>query len=158
MGTHPAVKVIGVARRGVAASVRRSSARYGLKFLAAGLVAAAVATAAAAPNTMATKKDEGFQTSVPRAILMDADSNNVLYDKNGDQITAPASLTKLMTSEVVFNEIKEGRLTLDAEFTVSENAWRKGGAPSRISSAHMFAPINKPAKIREGAPPLRHAF
>jgi D-alanyl-D-alanine carboxypeptidase (penicillin-binding protein 5/6) len=147
MGTHPAVNAIGIARRGVAAVVRRTGVEYGLKILAAGLVAAAVATAAAAPNTMATKKEEGFQTSVPRAILMDADSNNVLYDKNGDQIAAPASLTKLMTSEVVFNEVKEGRLKLDTEFLISENAWRRGGAPSHTSS--MFAPIHSQAKVED---------
>jgi serine-type D-Ala-D-Ala carboxypeptidase (penicillin-binding protein 5/6) len=149
MGTHPAVKAIWVARRGVAAVLgcARSGAKHSLKFLAAGLIAAVVATAAAAPNSAPAKKEEGFQTSVPRALLMDADSNNVLYDKNGDQITAPASLAKLMTSEVVFNEIKEGRLKLDTEFTVSENAWRKGGAPSHTTS--MFVPIHSEAKVED---------
>jgi D-alanyl-D-alanine carboxypeptidase (penicillin-binding protein 5/6) len=141
MGAHRAMKAGWAA---AAAAARRPGAT---KYLAAGLVAAALATAAAAPSATSTKKEEGFQTSVPRALLMDADSNNVLYDKNGDQITAPASLTKLMTSEVVFNEIKEGRLKLDQEFIVSENAWRKGGAPSHTTS--MFAPIHSQAKIED---------
>jgi D-alanyl-D-alanine carboxypeptidase (penicillin-binding protein 5/6) len=44
-----------------------------------------------------------------------------------------------MTAEYVFNEIKEGRLKLTDEFMVSENAWRKGGAPSHGST--MFAAI-----------------
>jgi D-alanyl-D-alanine carboxypeptidase (penicillin-binding protein 5/6) len=141
MGTHRAMKA------GWAAAVAAARRPGATKYLAAGLVAAALATAAAAPSATSTKKEEGFQTSVPRALLMDADSNNVLYDKNGDQITAPASLTKLMTSEVVFNEIKEGRLKLDQEFIVSENAWRKGGAPSHTTS--MFAPIHSQAKIED---------
>ena len=51
----------------------------------------------------------------------------------------PASLGKLMTAEYVFNEIKEGRIKLTDEYMVSENAWRKGGAPSHGST--MFAAI-----------------
>src|SRR6202012_4904969 len=47
---------------------------------------------------------------------------------------------KLMTLEFVFNEIKQGRLKLTDEFTISENAWRKGGAPSHGST--MFAAIH----------------
>ncbi len=145
MGTQPAVKASWVA---VLLGRAQNVAKHSLKFLAAGLIAAAVATAAAAPNSAPAKKEEGgFQTSVPRALLMDADSNNVLYDKNGDQIIAPASLAKLMTSEVVFNEIKEGRLKLDTEFTVSENAWRKGGAPSHTTS--MFVPIHSGARVED---------
>ena len=67
----------------------------------------------------------------PYAILIDADSGTVLFEKNADELMPPASLAKLMTAEVVFNEIKQGTLKLDDEFIVSENAWRKGGAPSR---------------------------
>jgi D-alanyl-D-alanine carboxypeptidase (penicillin-binding protein 5/6) len=109
------------------------------------IVAAATATilaaASAAPNSAtATKKDDGFQTGVPNAILIEAESGTILYEKNADQLVAPASLAKLMTAEVVFNEIREGNLKLDEEFVVSENAWRRGGAPSGGST--MFAPIH----------------
>ena len=45
-----------------------------------------------------------------------------------------------MTLEFLFNEIKQGRVKLDDTFTISENAWRKGGAPSRGST--MFAAIH----------------
>jgi D-alanyl-D-alanine carboxypeptidase (penicillin-binding protein 5/6) len=103
------------------------------------LVGAMLATAWAAPNPSATRKDE-FQTSVPNAILIEAESGTVLFEKNADQLIAPASLAKLMTAEVVFNEIREGNLKLDEEFVVSENAWRKGGAPSGGST--MFAAIH----------------
>ena len=86
------------------------------------------------------KKDEGFQTSVPNALLLDVNSDSILFEKGGDQLVAPASLAKLMTLEFVFNEIKQGRLKLDQEFTISENAWRKGGASSHGST--MFAAIH----------------
>ncbi len=52
-----------------------------------------------------------------------------------------------MTAEVVFNEIRQGRLKLDDELLISTNAWRTGGAPSRTSS--MFAPINSRVRVED---------
>ena len=118
------------------------------RMAAAIVLAGALASASAAPNqSSATKKEDGFQTSVPNAILIEAESGTVLYEQNADQLVAPASLTKLMTAEVVFNEIKEGNLKLDEEFIVSENAWRKGGAPSGGST--MFAAIHSRIKVSD---------
>jgi D-alanyl-D-alanine carboxypeptidase (penicillin-binding protein 5/6) len=71
--------------------------------------------------------------------LIDADNGGVLFERDADRLIFPASLAKLMTAEYVFNEVKEGRLKLTDEFMVSENAWRKGGAPSHGST--MFAAI-----------------
>src|SRR4051812_26293632 len=92
---------------------------------------AAFATAAAAQQ--APKKDDQFQTTAPFAILVDYESGTVLFEKNADQLMPPESMAKLMTTEVVFNEIRQGRLKADDEFTISENAWRRGGAPSHTS-------------------------
>jgi serine-type D-Ala-D-Ala carboxypeptidase (penicillin-binding protein 5/6) len=122
-----------------------------LRSVAAGILVAAVAavaagsTAARAAPSLVGKKDDSFQTSVPNAILIDPDSDSVLFEKNGDQPVAPASLAKLMTLEFVFNEIKHGRLKLDDQFTISENAWRKGGAPSHGST--MFAAIHSKVSL-----------
>jgi serine-type D-Ala-D-Ala carboxypeptidase (penicillin-binding protein 5/6) len=108
--------------------------------LAGTLCVAAIAAGHAASN-MATKKEEGgFQTSVPAALLLDMESDSVLFEKNGDELVAPASTAKLMTLEYVFNEIKQGRVKLTDEYVISENAWRKGGAPSHGST--MFAAIH----------------
>jgi D-alanyl-D-alanine carboxypeptidase (penicillin-binding protein 5/6) len=116
------------------------------KGAAAALVVATVVSALAAPNPMpGPKKEEGFQTAAPYAILIEADSGSVLYEKNADQSVPPASLSKLMTAEIVFNEIKQGRMQLSDELIVSENAWRRGGAPSHTSS--MFAPIHSRVSI-----------
>jgi serine-type D-Ala-D-Ala carboxypeptidase (penicillin-binding protein 5/6) len=112
---------------------------WALSVGAASLLAVTVLTAHAASN-MNVKKDESFQTSVPNALLLDTNSDSVLFEKGGDQLVAPASLAKLMTLEFAFNEIKQGRLKLDQEFMISENAWRKGGAPSHGST--MFAAIH----------------
>jgi serine-type D-Ala-D-Ala carboxypeptidase (penicillin-binding protein 5/6) len=117
---------------------------------AAGLGAAAVAApthapapahkGAAAPTQKkdAPKKDEP-NISAPHAILIDAENGGVLFERDADKLIFPASLGKLMTAEYVFNEIKEGRIKLTDEYMVSENAWRKGGAPSHGST--MFAAI-----------------
>lgn len=110
------------------------------------LLFAAVLGVAAAP-VGSSKKEEGFQSSVPAAVLLDADSDSILYEKNGDQPVAPASLAKLMTLEFVFNEIKQGRVKPDDEYIISENAWRKGGAPSHGST--MFAAIHSRVKVSD---------
>jgi D-alanyl-D-alanine carboxypeptidase (penicillin-binding protein 5/6) len=88
-----------------------------------------------------------FQVTAPYAILMDYDSGTVLYQKKADTPWPPASLTKLMTMEIVFDEIKNGDLKLDDELVVSERAWRRGGAPSRTSS--MFAAIHSKVKVSD---------
>ena len=97
--------------------------------------AAAVAQKKEAPRN----KDEPA-ISAPHAILIDAENGGVLFERDPDQLIFPASLAKLMTAEYVFHELKEGRIKLTDEYTVSENAWRKGGAPSHGST--MFAAIH----------------
>ena len=94
--------------------------------------------AAPAQKKEAPKKDEP-NISAPHAILIDAEHGSVLFERDADKLIFPASLGKLMTAEYVFHELKEGRIKLTDEYIVSENAWRKGGAPSHGST--MFAAI-----------------
>ena len=114
---------------------------------AAAIVAGAVGCAAAAPNPVAGPKSSegGYQTAAAHAILIEADSGSVLFEKAADDLIPPASLSKLMTQEVVFNEIRQGRLKPTTEFIVSTNAWRRGGAPSHTSS--MFIPIHSKVSV-----------
>jgi serine-type D-Ala-D-Ala carboxypeptidase (penicillin-binding protein 5/6) len=117
----------------------------GMRSGAAGIwlaVLAAVTVAHAAPS--ATKSGD-YQTSAPNAILLDPESGSVLFDKGADDLVAPASLAKLMTLEFVFNELRQGHIKLDDEYMISENAWRKGGAPSRGST--MYAAIHSRVKL-----------
>lgn len=88
-----------------------------------------------------------FETKAKWAILMDANTNSVLFEKNADELMPPASMSKLMTLAVVFRALKDGRLKLTDEFTVSEYAWRTGGAPSGGSA--MFVPLNESATLDE---------
>ncbi|MFE1602294.1 D-alanyl-D-alanine carboxypeptidase family protein [Methylobacterium sp. ID0610] len=93
----------------------------------------------------ATAQAQGFQSQAPHAILIDADSGSVLYEKAADEPFSPASMAKLMTVEVIFDELRKGRLTQDSEFPVSENAWKRGGAGGGGSS--MFAQLNSKLKL-----------
>jgi D-alanyl-D-alanine carboxypeptidase (penicillin-binding protein 5/6) len=88
-----------------------------------------------------------FDTKAKWAILIDANTNSVLFEKNSDELMPPASMSKLMTLAVVFRALKEGRLSMDDEFTNSVHAWRTGGAPSGTSA--MFVPLKESATLRE---------
>ncbi len=88
---------------------------------------------------------QGFQTQAEHAILIDADSGTVLFEKNADQPFSPASMAKIMTAEILFKEMRQGRLNADSEFVISENAWRRGGASAGGSS--MFAQLNSRIKL-----------
>src|SRR5882762_7778253 len=93
----------------------------------------------------AKKDDNAFDGDAPTAILIEASSGSVLFEKNADELRAPSSMMKLMTAEVVFNAIKKGDIKLSDEYRISENAWRRGGAPSGTST--MFAAINSKVSI-----------
>lgn len=101
----------------------------------------------AAGNSMqgAKKEEGGFEGEAPTAILIEATSGAVLFEKNADELRAPSSMMKLMTAEVVFHAIKQGDIKLTDEYHVSENAWRRGGAPSGTST--MFAAIHSKVPV-----------
>jgi serine-type D-Ala-D-Ala carboxypeptidase (penicillin-binding protein 5/6) len=81
----------------------------------------------------------------PQAIVIDADSGAVLFQRNADELAPPGSMSKLMLLVLMFMALRSGELTLDTEFMMSEHAWRTGGAPSR--SPAMFVPLGKTAKV-----------
>lgn len=107
-----------------------------------------IAGAYAANNSISGEKKTGeFQTAAPYAILIDADTGAVMFEKNADTPVPPSSLAKLMTAELVFQALAEGKIKLDDEFPVSEDAWRRGGAPSHTSS--MFAALNSRVSVQD---------
>lgn len=80
-----------------------------------------------------------FETAARNAILMDYDTGEYLFEKNIAESVPPASMSKLMTVYVLMSKIKDGSVKLDDTFSVSENAWRKGGAATGGST--MFLSI-----------------
>jgi D-alanyl-D-alanine carboxypeptidase (penicillin-binding protein 5/6) len=119
--------------------------------LLAGIVAMGIAcgsVAYAANNSVqgAKKDDGGYDTDAPTAILIEAGSGSVLFEKNPDELRAPSSMMTLMTTEVVFRAVKAGDIKLTDQYLVSENAWRKGGAPAggptMIAASHSRVPVD----------------
>ncbi|WP_348040611.1 D-alanyl-D-alanine carboxypeptidase family protein [Devosia sp.] len=88
-----------------------------------------------------------FDTKAKFAILMDADSGTIIFQKDADEPLEPASMAKLMTVAVVFSELRAGSIKLSDEFFISENAWRTGGAKSGGST--MFAILNSKISVED---------
>jgi D-alanyl-D-alanine carboxypeptidase (penicillin-binding protein 5/6) len=109
------------------------------------LLAFALVLAATAGGAWADSTD--FDTKAKYAILIDYDTGSVIYQKNADAPMEPASMAKLMTLAVVFNQLKTGRIKLTDEFFISEHAWRDGGAAS--GSSTMFAKVNSKVPVED---------
>lgn len=88
-----------------------------------------------------------IETKARNAVLMDYETGTFLYEKDADKMVPPASMSKLMTVYVLFSKLKDGSLSLDDTFTVSENAWRKGGAASGGST--MFLNIGEKVRVED---------
>ena len=113
------------------------------------LAAAAVAlvSAAAVSGGAGAANSTNVATTAKAAVLMDADTGAILFQHNADELLPPASITKLMTIEMVFQAMKAARVKPDDQYTMSVHAWKTGGAPSRTSS--MFVPVNTTATVDE---------
>ena len=88
-----------------------------------------------------------IETSAKNVLVMDYETGQYLYAKDHQKMIPPASMSKLMTIYMIFEKLKDGSLSLDDTFTVSENAWRKGGAAS--GSSTMFLKIGEKVPVRD---------
>lgn len=102
------------------------------------LVAGAAPAAGASPT---------IETTAREAILIDFATGEVLFEKEAEKRIPPASMSKIMTTYMVFDQLKGGRMSLDDTLPVSENAWRKGGAKSGGST--MFLAPGSRARIED---------
>ena len=84
-----------------------------------------------------------IDTNAETAIIIDADTGYILYEKNSDKKTFPASMTKIMTSMIVFEKLSNGSLTLDDTFLVSEKAWKEREGSS------MFVEVDKEIRVED---------
>ena len=89
-------------------------------------LAAAVTTAVIAG--LATLPANALDTAARSAMVVDMSSGAVLLEKNVDAPLPPASMSKLMTLNMVFEALQQGRLSLDEKFRVSVKAWKMGGS------------------------------
>ena len=115
-----------------------------LKFLTACLLMLLTITAASAASAPLPAPPE-----IPAKgyVLLDAFSGRILVGHNDTERLEPASLTKLMTSYVVFHALHDHKLSLDQTATISEHAWRAGGAVSDGSTSYM--PLGSQVKVED---------
>ena len=97
----------------------------------------AVSTIGAAPADA-----QLFESSASHVYLVDFQTGAVLINKNGEATMAPASMTKLMTVYFLFERLKDGSLSLEDTFRVSEKAWRKGGSK-------MYVDVGSRVKVED---------
>ena len=103
-----------------------------------------VAGAAILGSIMAMSMTSAYalETNAREAFIMDFDTGTVLLNKEGDTLTEPASMTKMMTVHMLFKHIKDGSVSMDDTFHVSEKAWRKGGSK-------MFVEVNSDVSVSD---------
>jgi len=82
------------------------------------------------------------QVAAKNYIVVDANSGRVLAEKEADVQVEPASITKLMTSYVIYKEFEAGRLSMDDMVTISEKAWRMGGS-------RMYVEVDKQVSVHD---------
>ena len=78
--------------------------------------------------SQATEENAPFELKAKSAVLMDAESGEILYAKNADEALPPASVTKVMTLLLVMEALEEGIIKLEDMVSVSENAASMGGS------------------------------
>ena len=83
-----------------------------------------------------------ISTTAKYALIVDYDTESILYEKEADAKIFPASMSKLMTLYILFESISNGTVSLDDEFLVSKKAWKKGGSK-------MFLEPNSKVKVKD---------
>ena len=86
-----------------------------------------------------------FDIKASTAILQDFLSGEILYEKEPDRSIYPASMTKIMTSIIAFDLIKNGEISLDDKFLISEKAWRL----SKPGNSSMFIMLNDEVSVED---------
>lgn len=82
------------------------------------------------------------QLAASAYILVDADTGKVIVENNADQQLPPASLTKMMTSYIVSEEMEQGRLDENQQVHISVKAWRMGGSKMYIREGTQVPAID----------------
>jgi D-alanyl-D-alanine carboxypeptidase (penicillin-binding protein 5/6) len=83
-----------------------------------------------------------IMTQAEFAVIMDYESGDILFEKNADAPMKPASMAKLMTTYLLFEQLQNGSIRFDDKFLVSEKAYRKGGS-------RMFLEIGDQVEIAD---------
>ena len=80
--------------------------------------------------------EAGPQVSAPSAILMEASTGQIIYEKDADEQRPPASVTKIMTLLLIFDALDSGKISLEDEVSTSEYAASMGGSQVFLDGRH----------------------
>ena len=80
-----------------------------------------------------------IETRAYSAVILDSNSNIILFEKNSDVKQGPASMSKLMLTYMVFERLQNNTLSLDQEFLVSKKAWKYGGSKMFVNAGDMVS-------------------
>ena len=80
-----------------------------------------------------------IETKADSAIILDINSNTILFEKNADERQGPASMSKLMLIYMVFERLQNKTLTIEQEFLVSKKAWKFGGSKMFVNIGDMVS-------------------
>ena len=83
-----------------------------------------------------------IETKADSAIILDVNSNTILFEKNADERQGPASMSKLMLIYIVFERLQNKTLTIEQEFLVSKKAWKFGGSKMFVNIGEMVSVEN----------------
>ena len=95
-----------------------------------------------AKAAVVTADGSTLETAASHMILLDYRSGTVLAEKASDARMYPSSMTKMMTLYIIFDRLKQGSVSLESEFTVSENAWKMQGSK-------MFVPLGESIPLEQ---------
>ena len=84
-------------------------------------------------------KIHAIDTRAYSAVILDSNSNIILFEKNADAKQGPASMSKLMLTYIVFERLQNNTLSLDQEFLVSKKAWKYGGSKMFVNAGDMVS-------------------
>ena len=92
--------------------------------------------------TPTTSTAATFETTAKQVIIVDFDTGTELFAKNADELMEPASMTKVMTVYLLFEQLKNGNMSLEDTMPVSKKAWKKAGSK-------MFIEVGKRIKVED---------
>ena len=90
-------------------------------------------------GSYSSAQDSSFYIEAPHAIIVDVATGEVLFEKDARVPMAPASMTKIMTAHMIFDALKDGIISPDTKYLVSDDAWRRGGVSSGSSTMFLEA-------------------
>ena len=94
-------------------------------------------------------KNHSLSTEAKQAIVVDYDTNQILFEKNSNQLIEPASMTKMLTAYVAFDRIRTTDLSINNKCLISLNAYKMGGSRMFLNNNFRVTPSINFEKLKK---------